>query len=181
MKITRVKLQTLQNFERKFKQSYRGSWQVWLLLCLVFSCPGVCGGDVTVSEGEDAVLPCSFPEDWNPRLTMRWHIGTTLIFERSFSNSHCGQGYCGRADVPKERFLKGECFLKLFNVARTDSGKYSVHLGNEVQYVELSVEAGKADGQRVKDNAAGSGAPGLTLVIVIVGIVAFLRKKRFGH
>ncbi|KAK3525825.1 hypothetical protein QTP70_010313 [Hemibagrus guttatus] len=63
-----------------------------------------------------------------------------LIFERSTSGSYCSQDYRGRADVPKETFLKGECFLKLFNVTRTDSGKYSVHLGNKVQYVELSVQ-----------------------------------------
>ncbi|KAI4901080.1 hypothetical protein NFI96_015061, partial [Prochilodus magdalenae] len=99
---------------------------------------------VSARVGSTAVLPCELGTVSGQSPQIEWYIYSGKVFERYGQETHQGEGYEGRVDVPEDKLLKGDCSLVLRNIRATDAGVYKSFLVEKtkvpIQSVELSVD-----------------------------------------
>ncbi|XP_060743245.1 uncharacterized protein LOC132857246 [Tachysurus vachellii] len=141
---------------------------------------------IAAPVGSTAVLPC----DWS-HLSFKtpyvvWFIDTETVFERKGKDSHQGEGYEGRVDVPEDELLKGNCSLVMKNISVNDTGIYSSSMlitdtqeSVLVQKVKLSVVAKPQKKEDVKP--APSGEAGINCPQPQILIMSFLMCLLFSR
>ncbi|XP_053497321.1 uncharacterized protein LOC128618006 isoform X2 [Ictalurus furcatus] len=149
--------------------------------------------------GSTAVLPCELQTEVNGPPYIKWSIESETVFERRGEETHQGEGYEGRVDVPEEELRKGNCSLVLRNLTPTDAALYwsakivsrtkrSVETKTvEISRVYLSVHENlNEENKAVKEvpragfwTGVGVGAAGTIAVIgVIVAVVYWCKRRR---
>ncbi|XP_047675932.1 uncharacterized protein LOC113638173 [Tachysurus fulvidraco] len=80
---------------------------------------------ISAPVGSTAVLPCDWSHLFIKTPYVKWFIDKKTVFERKGNNSHQGEGYEDRVDVPENELLKGKCSLVMKNISVSDTGIYS--------------------------------------------------------
>ncbi|KAF5893100.1 programmed cell death 1 ligand 1-like, partial [Clarias magur] len=89
-----------------------------------------------VREGDTAVLPCKLSNMLDVLYEMphvKWNVDSKSVFERLGEGTSKGEGFEGRADVPLDELLNGNCSLVLKDVRKSDAGDYESKLKVKVK------------------------------------------------
>ncbi|KAI5618749.1 hypothetical protein C0J50_21672 [Silurus asotus] len=88
---------------------------------------------VDAHVGSTALLPCTLSKVFTQTPVIRWCTDNEVVFERSFDDTHEGEGYEGRVDVSEDTLRKGNCSLVLKDVRFTDHAFYNSFLFEHVE------------------------------------------------
>ncbi|XP_070711230.1 butyrophilin subfamily 2 member A2-like [Pempheris klunzingeri] len=149
---------------------------------------------ITVSVGDDAILPCHLEPPFDvTTLTVEWKQGTKHVHIYRSREDHLedqDQNFKHRTSLFHHEMEKGNISLKLTNVTEEDAGKYTCFvpkLQSQVKqdYVTLNVtvdrhsKGNQTDGHQENSNADGVIGGVITAVIIgLIGIVVLIWWKR---
>ncbi|KAF1579769.1 Butyrophilin subfamily 1 member A1, partial [Eudyptes moseleyi] len=103
-------------------------------------------GPITVSMGEDVVLPCRFsPEQSTGNTEVIWFREHFSLFVHRYKGGQDQYGeqmlqYQGRTELLKDGLTKGSVDLKIFHVQLSDRGNYTCFVHRDSDYDEAVVE-----------------------------------------
>ncbi|XP_070711227.1 butyrophilin subfamily 1 member A1-like [Pempheris klunzingeri] len=144
---------------------------------------------ITVSVGDDAILPCHLEPPFDvTTLTVEWKQGTKHVHTYRSREDHLDdqdQNFKHRTSLFHHEMEKGNISLKLTDVTEEDAGKYTClvpKLQSQVKqdYVTLNDSEPKDDGhQENSDSGAVIGAVigGLIVIVIVIGGLLWRRQR----
>ncbi|KAG9352553.1 hypothetical protein JZ751_020967 [Albula glossodonta] len=112
------------------------------MICAVFTVHPSFSKNVSVSAGDQVILPCYFRisrQTPDEKLFVQWKVGDKVVLQLTSGEFTYGSKFRSRVDISLERIRQGNLSLHLRNTSRHDSGDYQCSIKNKNVIITLEM------------------------------------------